>query len=151
MKETGVRSIAVAALCWALMITVTAAVIERDGRILICQRRADQKHPLKWEFPGGKVEPGEEPEACVRRELEEELGIAVEDAEEITRFPYQYPGRPPILLVFYRVARYRGTVENRIFSEIRWAAPEDLPAFDFVEGDVEFVRALAAKRGAGAS
>ncbi len=127
------------------MVTVTAAVIECDGRVLICRRRADQKHPLKWEFPGGKVEPGEAPEGCLRRELEEELGIAVEAAEEITRFPFQYPGRPPILLVFYRVPRYSGEVENRIFSEIRWAAPQELPAFDFVEGDVDFVRTLAGK------
>ncbi len=131
------------------MTTVTAAVIERDGRILICRRRADQKHPLKWEFPGGKVEPGEDPEACLRRELEEELGIAIQDAEEITRFPYQYPGRPPILLVFYRVPRYAGQVENRIFSEIRWAVPEDLPAFDFLEGDIDFVRALVSRPDAG--
>ena len=125
------------------MTMVTAALIERDGRILICRRRADQSHPLKWEFPGGKVEPGEEPIACLRRELEEELGILVEQADEITRFEYQYPGRAPILLIFYQVARFRGEVENRIFAEIRWASPAELPGFDFLEGDVDFVRQLA--------
>lgn len=125
------------------MTTVTAGLIERDGRVLIGRRRADQKHPLKWEFPGGKAEPGEEPLDCLRRELEEELGIAVERASEITRFEYQYPERPPILLVFFRVEGYRGEVENRIFAELRWAAPEHLPEFDFVEGDVAFVRRLA--------
>jgi 8-oxo-dGTP diphosphatase len=125
------------------MTTVTAAVIERDGRVLICRRRADQKHPLKWEFPGGKVEPGEDAPAGLRRELNEELGIRVESAEEMTRFEYQYPGRSPISLVFYRVAKYSGRVENRIFAEIRWAAPGELPQFDFLEGDVDFVRRLA--------
>jgi 8-oxo-dGTP diphosphatase len=125
------------------MITVTAAVIERDGRILICQRRADQKHPLKWEFPGGKTEPGEDPPACLRRELEEELGIQAAEPEEITRFQYQYPGRDLILLVFYRVKRYSGDIQNRIFADIRWVEPRELPGFDFLEGDVEFVRQLA--------
>jgi 8-oxo-dGTP diphosphatase len=129
------------------MTTVTAAVIERDGFLLICRRRADQKHPLKWEFPGGKVEPGEETAAGLRRELREELGIAVEIAEEITRFEYQYPGRPPILLVFYRVRKYSEEIENRIFAEVRWARPSELPQFDFLEGDVDFVRRLAAEGG----
>lgn len=127
------------------MTTVTAAVIERDGRVLICRRRADQKHPLKWEFPGGKVEPGEDAPAGLRRELAEELGIRVENAAEMTRFEYQYPGRSPIMLVFYRVTQFSGPIENRIFAEIRWVAPGELPQFDFVEGDVDFVRRLAAE------
>lgn len=125
------------------MTTVVAAVIEQDGRFLICRRRADQKHPLKWEFPGGKVEPGEDAQAGLRRELAEELGTRVENAEEMTRFEYQYPGRSPLMLVFYRVTQYSGPIENRIFAEIRWVAPGELPQFDFLEGDVDFVRRLA--------
>lgn len=124
------------------MITVTAAVIERDGRVLICRRRADQKHPLKWEFPGGKVEPGEDPETGLRRELREELGVEVEQAREITRFEYQYPGQLPILLVFFRVETAGGSIQNRIFDQILWAPRAELPSFDFVEGDIEFVRTL---------
>ena len=125
------------------MTTVTAALLERDGRILACRRRADQSHPLKWEFPGGKAEPGEEPLAALRRELEEELGIRIDAAEELTRYPYQYPGRLPILLIFYRVRQYAGPVENRIFAEVRWATPSELAALDFLEGDLDFVRRLA--------
>lgn len=124
------------------MTTVTAALIERDGLILACRRRADQSHALKWEFPGGKVESGEDPPAALRRELEEELGIRVDSAHEITRYPYQYPGRPPLLLIFYRVADYTGPLVNRIFAEIRWAAPRELAALDFLEGDLDFVRRL---------
>jgi 8-oxo-dGTP diphosphatase len=122
------------------MIVVAAGVIERDGRVLICRRRPEQTHPLKWEFPGGKVESGEQPVEALRRELREELGIEVGAASEITRFSFQYPGRDPILLVFYRVNCYSGQVENRIFSEIRWADLRRLPEFDFLEGDVAFVR-----------
>ena len=128
------------------MSTVAAAVIERRGRILICRRRADQSHPGKWEFPGGKVEPGEQPRAALTRELEEELGMRLEQAEEMTRYHFQYPGRPPILLVFYRVRRYQGRIRNRIFAELRWAPPQQLPVFDFLEGDLDFARALAEGR-----
>ena len=125
------------------MTTVTAALIERGGLILICRRRADQHHPLKWEFPGGKVEPGEDPAAALRRELQEELGISLERFEEITRFQFQYPGRSPILLIFYRVIQYFGEVENRIFADLCWTSPQQLPDFDFLEGDIDFVRQLA--------
>lgn len=126
------------------MTTVVAGLIERDGQILICQRRAGQQHPLKWEFPGGKVEAGEDPTEALRRELNEELGIEIEASDEITRFDYQYPDRDPILLIFFRVRRYSGGIINRIFAEIRWAAPAELPQFDFLEGDIAFVRQLAA-------
>jgi 8-oxo-dGTP diphosphatase len=125
------------------MTTVAAALLERDGLLLACRRRADQSHPLKWEFPGGKVEPGEDPPAALRRELEEELGIRIDSAREIARYPYQYPGRSPLLLIFYHVPDYTGPVENRIFAEIRWAAPSELAALDFLEGDLDFVRRLA--------
>ena len=89
------------------MTTVVAAVIERDGLVLIGQRKPTGQHPLRWEFPGGKVEPGEAPEAALARELDEELGIQARVGPEIMRYEYQYPGRPPILLIFYSVTRVR--------------------------------------------
>ncbi len=125
--------------------TVVAGVIERDGKVLICQRRADaRRHPLKWEFAGGKVEPGEEPRAAIERELEEELGIRAVIGDEIASFPYQYPGREPIQLMFFRIHEFSGAIENRQFAAILWAEKGTLPSYDFVEGDIEFVRALAA-------
>ncbi len=127
------------------MTVVTAALLERDGRILVCRRRADQKHPLKWEFPGGKVEPAENPVDGLRRELAEELGIVAGQVDEVTRFPFQYPGRRPILLIFYRVAGYSGEIQNRVFAELTWAKRQDLPGFDFLEGDVELVLQLASE------
>jgi 8-oxo-dGTP diphosphatase len=122
---------------------VVAAVIEREGRILIGQRRPDMPHPLKWEFPGGKVEPGEKPREALVRELREELDIGSEIGAEITRYRYQYPGRPPILLIFFKVDRFHGEPQNLVFERIAWALPRDLPSYDFLEGDVEFVRSLA--------
>ena len=85
------------------MTTVVAAVIERNGSVLIAQRKRAGRHPLKWEFPGGKVEPAETPEAAVVRELQEELAIQVQVGPEIGRYEFQYEGRWPIMLMFYRV------------------------------------------------
>ena len=126
------------------MLQVVAAILEREGRILICRRTARQSHPLKWEFPGGKVESGETPEAALTRELHEELGITGAVGDEITRYEYAYPGKHPILLIFIRITRYTGEPANLIFEEIRWEPAARLPDFDFVEGDREFIRAISA-------
>ena len=125
------------------MTMVVAAVIERDGCILIGQRSAGKAHPLKWEFPGGKVESGEEARDALARELAEELEIRAVIGPEIRRYEYQYPGRPPILLIFFKVDRYTGEPRNLVFERIAWVVPCDLPSYDFLDGDVEFVRALA--------
>jgi 8-oxo-dGTP diphosphatase len=125
------------------MTVVVAAVIEQDGRILVCRRRADQPHPCKWEFPGGKVEPGETAPEALRRELLEELAIHAEAGPEISRYTFQYPGKSPILLIFYAVREYTGQLQNRVFDGVEWAARADLPLYDFLEGDVEFVARLA--------
>src|SRR3974377_409299 len=85
------------------MVQVVAAIIERDGRILVGQRMPGQSHPLKWEFPGGKVEPGETPEQALARELEEELGVSGAAGEIITRYQFAYPGKDPIELLFFRI------------------------------------------------
>ena len=124
------------------MTTVVAAVIERGGRILIGQRKNIGHHPLKWEFPGGKVEPGETPEAAIIRELEEELAIRARVEGEIMRYQYQYPGRTPILLIFYRILDFEGEPENRDFAQIRWEVPERLGDYDFLEGDAQFIGSL---------
>src|SRR5580765_4176549 len=121
------------------MIQVVAAIIERAGAILVGQRTAQQSHPLKWEFPGGKVEPGESPEQALSRELEEELGITAAAGEEMTRYHFQYPGKSPIELIFVRVRTFEGEPANRIFQELRWQPKNQLSALDFVEGDRPFL------------
>jgi len=126
------------------IIHVVAAVIERDGLVLIGQRKSDESFALKWEFPGGKVEPGEEPRVALARELREELAIEAVIGEEITRYPYQYPGRARVELIFYRVLEFSGEPRNQAFERIAWAPPGRLPEYDFLDGDIEFVRRLAA-------
>ncbi len=124
------------------MTTVVAGVLERDGKVLICRRRADQPHPLKWEFPGGKLEAGESPPAALIRELREELGIESEAGAEIMRYEFTYPGKQPILLIFLDVAAWRGEIENRIFETILWESPEALSTYDFLEGDALLLAAF---------
>lgn len=125
------------------MTTVVAAVIEREGRILICRRKLGQAHELKWEFPGGKVETGESPAEGLRRELMEELGIESEIGGEMTRYEYAYPGKAAILLIFFAVKEFAGEVRNLVFEEMVWESAARLPEYDFLEGDVDFVRGLA--------
>ena len=122
------------------MRTVVAAIIERaDRRILIGQRLRADTSPLKWEFPGGKVEPGEAPEAALVRELTEELDIRAQVGAEIERYQYQYPGRAPILLIFYRVTEFLGEPRNLDFEQILWVPHAHLRQYDFLDGDAEFL------------
>lgn len=127
------------------VVEVVAAVIVRGDRILIGQRKPVGRHALKWEFPGGKVEPGEELRAALARELREELGIEAVIGAEIERYDFLYtPGRLT-RLVFFHVDEFTGEPRNLEFSDIAWARPEELPEYDFLEGDIEFVRRLAGR------
>jgi 8-oxo-dGTP diphosphatase len=122
--------------------TVVAAVLEANGRILIAQRRAGTPHELKWEFPGGKVDAGESPETALRRELAEELAIDASIGPEIVRYEYAYPGKPAILLIFYRVLGFSGDARNQVFERILWVEKEHISSYDFLEGDLRFLKVL---------
>lgn len=121
------------------MTRVVAGILERDGKVLVCRRRADQAHPLKWEFPGGKIEGEESPEAALIRELREELGIECQAGEEITRYEFAYPWKKPILLIFLRVAGWSGEIENKIFESVAWEEWGRLKDYEFLEGDAPFL------------
>lgn len=122
---------------------VVAALIIKDGKILVCQRTRHQTMPLKWEFPGGKIEEGEQPRDALRRELDEELGIDAKIGEEVARIQHTYKGGGAVELRFYAVHEYKGELENRIFRDMQWADRKKLPTFDFLEADLELVEDLA--------
>ena len=124
-------------------VIVVAAVIETEGRILVCQRRRGARHALKWEFPGGKVEHGEAPRAALARELREELAIEAQIGKEMVRYEHSYPGREPILLIFFRVNQFTGIPANVVFETIEWSTHLGLASYDFLDGDIDFVRRLA--------
>jgi 8-oxo-dGTP diphosphatase len=123
------------------MTTVVAGILERDGRILICQRKADQAHPLKWEFPGGKLEAGESAEEALVRELREELGIISAPGARIASYDFTYPGKNAIRLIFVAVTEWKGDVQNLIFERIVWEERRKLREYDFLEGDIPFLQA----------
>ncbi len=123
---------------------VVAALIVKDDRILACQRTRHQVMPLKWEFPGGKIEEGEQPRDAMRRELEEELGIGATVGNEVARIVHEYPGGGSVELRFFEVRDYKGEIENRIFREIRWVTRPELLQLDFLEADRSLVKDLAA-------
>lgn len=130
----------------ARSVIVVAAVLQRDGRYLIGQRMAGDRHALKWEFPGGKVEAGETPKEALRRELREELGIEARVGPEIARYEQCASGRPPLVLLFHSVESFEGEPQPRTFEQIVWERAEALPDYDFLDGDLDFIRRLARGR-----
>lgn len=126
-----------------MTVIVVAGILRREGQILACQRRLTDRFPGRWEFPGGKVEQGEDPATALRRELKEELGIAAEIGECIWQNTHQYPGFNPVQLHFYDVVGFAGEPLNLAFHRIAWMDPAGLSALDFLEADMPLVLKLA--------
>jgi 8-oxo-dGTP diphosphatase len=124
-------------------VEVVAGLIFDEGRVLVCQRNLQSSFALKWEFPGGKIEPGEDPESALRRELKEELSIEAGLLEEISRHEHCYPEIVKVNLRFFRVLEYSGEVKNLVFQQIKWVPLNDLVRLDFLEADLLLVRKLA--------
>jgi len=98
---------------------------------------------LQWEFPGGKIEPGESPEEALVRELREELGIEATVGPLVTHVRHNYRHGGAVDLQFFAVREFAGELENRIFAQVRWAKLEDLPSYDFLAADRGLIRDLA--------
>jgi 8-oxo-dGTP diphosphatase len=123
-------------------IHVVAGLIFRNGCLLVCQRHENSAFPLKWEFPGGKVEAGETDVDALRRELKEELGITVRDEKQIFHHVHAYPGGPEVSLRFFRVSAYDGEVRNLVFQRISWVHIDELSQLDFLAGDRPLIENL---------
>ncbi len=111
--------------------------------VLVCQRRPDQPMSLKWEFPGGKIEPGESAEEALSRELREELGIEAVIGPRIAQLRHRYRNGGAIDLQFFTVREFTGTIDNRIFNDLRWSPLAALPTFDFLAADLTLIRDLS--------
>ncbi len=120
------------------MLTVVAAVVIRGGRIMVCQRRPEAHNGLKWEFPGGKLEPGEAPEDALARELREELGVEAAVGRICDAVLHRYPDRD-VLLLFYPCRLLRGEPRALDCNAVAWAAPDELPGYDFAGADKTFI------------
>jgi 8-oxo-dGTP diphosphatase len=126
------------------MITVTAAIMVKDGQVLIGRRKPGLRHAGKWEFPGGKVESDETPRACLKREMKEEFNIQVKvgDAFAENRFSYQ---RGPIHLMAFRVDWIDGDLRATVHDRIAWVLPADLTSYDLLPADIPFAEKLASR------
>jgi 8-oxo-dGTP diphosphatase len=124
---------------------VVAAVIERgDRRILIGQRRRGDTSPLKWEFPGGKIEADEEPVEALARELREELGATLVRCVEMGRMRHVYAGGSmPVEIRFYAAEIADENVEPKCFEQIAWVLPKELGDYDFLDANRGLIARLA--------
>jgi len=123
-------------------VNVVAGLIFRNGYLLACQRHQSSAFPLKWEFPGGKVDDGESDVEALRRELKEELGITVRDEKQIFHHLHSYPGGPEVSLRFFRVLAYDGQARNLVFQKISWVSVSELAKLDFLAGDIPLIEKL---------
>lgn len=123
---------------------VAAGLLLRGHTVLICQRRPDQPMALQWEFPGGKIEPGESAEQALRRELMEELGIEAEIGPLVTRIRHNYRHGGAVDLQFFAVHHFAGEIGEHIFHDLRWVPLEELPGYDFLAADRGLIAELAA-------
>lgn len=125
------------------MITVVAAIIRSGQRLLICQRKRGDRFGLKWEFPGGKVEPNERPQDALRRELREELGVEAEIAGQVYSTRHRYPEMDQELeLLFYSASIPVAEIKNMAFEQVIWAEVAKLEQYDFLPADLELVGML---------
>ena len=128
---------------------VAVGILLQEGRVLACQRSAHARYPLKWEFPGGKREPGEDPQQTLRRELREELDIEPLVLDEFHCQEWIYPEgvEDPardgsFRVTYFLVSRFRGSPVNHVFQQIRWVPPEELLSMDILEGNRDAIRRL---------
>lgn len=125
---------------------VAGLIVRGEGaqrEVLICQRSADKPMGLKWEFPGGKVEPGETPEQALARELDEELGIRAKIGAEITAIRHNYRNGGAIHIQFFAIESFTGELRNVVFQDMQWTTFDRLPGYDFLAADFTLIRELA--------
>ena len=127
---------------------VAAAIIESDGKILLTRRKDDVPYPCLWEFPGGKVEAGEDPKDCVVREIREELAIDIAVDKIYDAFFYRYPERDVLVMAY--ICHWRdGEIANIEVAEHRWVPPRDLINYDLLPADFPLAQRIAREHGLG--
>jgi 8-oxo-dGTP diphosphatase len=129
---------------------VAVGILLKDGHVLACQRKSSSRYPLKWEFPGGKIEENESPWQALVRELREELAIEASKGEEFHRQEWIYPDgsgdakkNGAYRVHYFLVGSFTGIPKNLAFEQIRWVRPSDLMTMDILEGNKDAVNLLA--------
>ena len=125
------------------MTRVAVGILKKNGKILACQRKKGGRYELKWEFPGGKLEPGETVVDCLKRELHEELSLTISaiDRMEFQTADYDDGGRFEV--AYCHVSAFQGDPKNNVFETIRWVTPDELRGLDILEGNKSIVEQLS--------
>ena len=126
----------------AVGIILQPHVTAPSTHVLLCQRKRGTRYELKWEFPGGKLEPGESAESCLRRELREELGIDATIGALFHRQPASYADGGSFDVSYYLIEQFDGEIANRVFESTRWLPVADLPSYDILDGNRDVVLQL---------
>ncbi len=132
---------------------VAVGILLRDGLVLACRRRRTVRYPLKWEFPGGKIEQGEDARRALIRELHEELEIDALPGDTLLTHEWDYSQGSPRVdsdgafrITYFIVRQFSGEPVNRSFEEIRWVTPEELEALDVLNGNREAIALLVRRK-----
>ena len=121
-------------------IKVVAGLIIQNDKLLICQRSNLKDHPLKWEFPGGKVKKDETNEEALIREINEELSILITNYYELMNYNFNYKDlSKTVLIKFYLIQNFRGKIHNSVHSQLKWIEIKDIHEYDFLEGDYKII------------
>ena len=122
---------------------VVGALIVKNNKILICQRSLDNDHPLKWEFPGGKVKKQEEPYQALKREINEELKVSIGHPIYLCDYMFEYQELDKkVKLFFYLINEYSGEISNNVHNQLKWIEIKQLSDYDFLEGDHEIIKKI---------
>ncbi len=121
-------------------IKVVAGLILQNNKLLICQRPNFKDHPLKWEFPGGKIKNDETNEEALIREINEELSINIISYEELISYNFNYKDlNKKVFIYFYLVNNFSGKILNNFHKELKWIEIKDIREYDFLEGDLKII------------
>ena len=121
-------------------IKVVAGLILQNDKLLICQRPNFKDHPLKWEFPGGKIKNDETNVEALIREINEELSINIINSEELISYNFNYKElNKKVFIYFYLVKNFNGKVLNNFHKQLKWIEIKDIREYDFLEGDLKII------------
>ena len=121
-------------------IKVVAGLIFQNNKLLICQRPKFKDHPLKWEFPGGKIKKNETSEDALIREINEELSINISNYNELISYSFNYSDLGKAVFInFYLIKNFTGKILNNFHNQLKWIEIKDIREYDFLEGDLKII------------